>query len=110
MDETKDIHENEVSSRIIGAAIEVHRYFGPGLIEQIYEESLCREFALRGIPFERQKPVPLEYKGVTMGVPLNYFPERFDFVGVFDHLERDHLLVATFWKFAEFIEDVGDAA
>jgi GxxExxY protein len=70
MEERKDLHENEISSLIIGAAIEVHRYFGPGLVEQIYEESLCREFALRGIPFERQKPVPLQYKGVTMGVPL----------------------------------------
>jgi GxxExxY protein len=69
MDERKEIHENEVSSLIIGAAIEVHRYFGPGLVEQIYEEALCREFALRGIPFKRQQQVPLQYKGVTMGVP-----------------------------------------
>jgi GxxExxY protein len=70
VDKKRDINENEIATLIIGAAIEVHRYFGPGLVEQIYEESLCREFAIRGIPFERQKPVPLEYKGVTMGVPL----------------------------------------
>jgi GxxExxY protein len=62
--------ENEISERIIGAAIEVHKFFGPGLVEQIYEESLCHEFNLRGIRFERQKPVPIGYKGVTLGVPL----------------------------------------
>jgi len=64
------MHENEISERIIGAAIEVHRYHGPGLVEQIYEESLCHEFNLRGIRFERQRPVPIDYKGVTLGVPL----------------------------------------
>jgi len=64
------MHENEISERIIGAAIEVHKYHGPGLVEQIYEESLCHEFNLRGIRFERQKPVPIGYKGVTLGIPL----------------------------------------
>jgi GxxExxY protein len=64
------MHENEISERIIGAAIEVHRYHGPGLVEQIYEESLCHEFNLRSIRFERQKLVPISYKGVTLGVPL----------------------------------------
>ena len=64
------MHENEISERIIGAAIEVHKHFGPGLVEQIYEESLCHEFSLRGIRFERQKPVPICYKGVTFAVPL----------------------------------------
>jgi len=62
--------ENEISERIIGAAIEVHRFFGPGLVEQIYEEALCHEFSLRGIAFERQKPVPITYKTVKLGVPL----------------------------------------
>jgi GxxExxY protein len=64
------MHENEISNLIIGAAIEVHRYHGPGLVEQIYEESLCHEFSLRGIRFERQKFVPIGYKNVTLGVPL----------------------------------------
>lgn len=64
------MHENEISERIIGAAIEVHRYYGPGLVEQIYEEALSREFSLRKIRFERQKPVPIDYKGVQLGVPL----------------------------------------
>ena len=64
------MHENEISDKIIGAAIEVHKYFGPGLVEQIYEESLCYELSTRGIPFERQKPVPIFYKDVKLGVPL----------------------------------------
>ena len=64
------MHENEISERIIGAAIKVHRYHGPGLVEQIYEESLCHEFNLHVIRFERQKPVPSTYKGLKLGVPL----------------------------------------
>lgn len=64
------MHENEISEKIIGAAIEVHRYYGPGLVEQVYEEALCHEFGLRGIRFERQKQVPIFYKGVKLGVPL----------------------------------------
>jgi GxxExxY protein len=64
------MHENEVSSLIIGAAIEVHRYHGPGLVEQVYEESLCHEFSLRGIPFKRQQPVPIYYKDVRLGSDL----------------------------------------
>ena len=57
---------DEVSREIIGAAIEVHRYLGPGLLEATYEECLCREFALRGISFERQKMLALEYKGLRL--------------------------------------------
>ena len=64
------MHENEISEQIIGAAIEVHRYFGPALVEQVYEEALCHEFSLRGIRFERQKNVPIYYKGVKLGMPL----------------------------------------
>ena len=54
---------NALSSEIIGAAIEVHKHLGPGLLESTYEECLCHELELRGIPFERQKPLPIEYKG-----------------------------------------------
>jgi GxxExxY protein len=57
---------NEVSQAVIGSAIEVHRTLGPGLLESAYEECLAREFALRQIPFERQKPLPVEYKGVKL--------------------------------------------
>ena len=64
------MHENEISEKIIGAAIEVHKFYGPGLVGQVYEEALCHEFSLRGIRFERQKPVPIDYKGVKLGIPL----------------------------------------
>lgn len=57
---------NEISQGIIGAAIEVHRALGPGLLESVYEECLSRELTLRSIPFERQKPLLIEYKGVTL--------------------------------------------
>ena len=58
--------ENAFSKRIIGAAIEVHRHTGPGLLESAYEACLAYEFALRDIPCERQKPVPLTYKNVQL--------------------------------------------
>jgi GxxExxY protein len=57
---------NEITHSVIGAAIEVHRQLGPGLLESAYRECLCRELVLRGIPFEREKPLPLEYKGVHL--------------------------------------------
>jgi GxxExxY protein len=52
-----------LTERIIGAAIEVHRTLGTGLIESIYEAALCIEFELRGIPFVRQVEVDVRYKG-----------------------------------------------
>ena len=57
---------NELSSRIIGAAIEVHKHPGPGLLESSYEECLCHELTERGISFERQKGLPLCYKKVRL--------------------------------------------
>ncbi|KPJ58787.1 MAG: GxxExxY protein [Latescibacteria bacterium DG_63] len=57
---------NELTQEIIGAAIEVHRSIGPGLLESIYEECLCKELSLRHIPFERQRPLPIEYKGLKL--------------------------------------------
>lgn len=57
---------NTITERIIGAAIEVHKALGPGLMESAYEECLCRELALRGIGVERQLPLPVEYKGVRL--------------------------------------------
>ncbi|MCE9582065.1 MAG: GxxExxY protein [Planctomycetes bacterium] len=50
------------TDQIIAAAIEVHRSLGPGLLESIYEAALVTEFELRGIPFERQRPVDVIYK------------------------------------------------
>ena len=54
---------NPLSSRVIGAAIGVHKNLGPGLLESAYEESLCWELAFQKVPFERQKLLPLNYKG-----------------------------------------------
>jgi hypothetical protein len=51
---------NALSSKIIGAAIEVHKGLGPGLLESAYEECLCHELGLKDISFERQKPLDLE--------------------------------------------------
>ena len=58
--------ENDLTGTVIGAAIEVHRILGPGLLESAYEECLCRELTLRNIPFERQMPLPLKYKGTAI--------------------------------------------
>ena len=58
--------EDALSHEIIGAAIEVHRHLGPGLLESAYEECLAYEFAQCGLPFERQKPLPVQYKGVKL--------------------------------------------
>jgi len=53
---------NKLSSKIIGAAIEVHKALAPGLLESAYEECMCHELSLRGFSFERQKSLPVEYK------------------------------------------------
>ena len=57
---------NQLSGHVISAAIEVHKALGPGLLESAYEECLCHELSLIKIPFERQKEVPLTYKGVRL--------------------------------------------
>ena len=58
----------DLTGAIIGAAIEVHRALGPGLLESIYEAALCIELGERGIPFMRQFRVPATYKGRSLGV------------------------------------------
>ena len=60
------LYEKNLTEKVIGAAIEVHRRLGPGLLESAYEACLCRELELRGLSFERQKPLPLEYKGIGL--------------------------------------------
>jgi len=54
---------NQLSSKIIGAAIEVHKNLGPGLLESAYEECLCHELSIHGMSFEKQKSLPINYKG-----------------------------------------------
>jgi len=57
---------NDLTEKIIGAAIEVHRSIGPGLLESAYEECLAHEMRLQGLHFERQTPLPVLYKGVAL--------------------------------------------
>ena len=62
--DTMDI--NDITGQVIGAAIEVHKRLGPGLLESIYEECLCIELGKRNISFERQKEVNIEYRGIRL--------------------------------------------
>ena len=55
---------HELSREVIAAAIEVHRLKGPGLLEEIYEKCIMREFEIRGLAARSQVPIPLEYKGM----------------------------------------------
>jgi GxxExxY protein len=57
---------SELTHAVIGAAIEIHRNLGPGLLEAVYEECLARELTLLNIPYERQKPIPLVYKDLKL--------------------------------------------
>jgi len=59
---------NKTTEAVIGAAIEVHRHLGPGLLESAYEECLCEELLLRKIPFKRQVILPVTYKGKTLDI------------------------------------------
>ena len=64
MKPTGKLYQERLTGEIIGAAIEVHRHLGPGLLESTYSTCLRRELVLRNIGFEHQKPLPLEYKGL----------------------------------------------
>jgi GxxExxY protein len=62
-EERKDYPEIDITREIIGAAMEVHRRLGPGFLESVYEEALAVEFKLEQIQFERQKELPVIYRG-----------------------------------------------
>lgn len=65
------MNENEISKRIVTAAIEVHRTLGgPGLLESVYEEALAYELTHSGCNVKRQVPSPIQYKGITLATPL----------------------------------------
>jgi GxxExxY protein len=63
----KELRDAEITDTIIAAAIAVHRELGPGFLESIYEQALAVEFALRGVAFIRQHPVPLFYRDHQIG-------------------------------------------
>jgi len=61
---------NELTYKVIGCAIEVHKHLGPGLLESIYEKCFLKELGLRGILFKNQVWIPLEYKGLELDTEL----------------------------------------
>ncbi len=62
------MNENEIATKVLDICFDIHRKLGPGLLESVYEEILCYELAKRGIPFERQKPVPVYWDDIKMNV------------------------------------------
>lgn len=64
MDQAPEL--KEITGRIIGCAIEVHKALGPGLLESAYQQCLCHELTSQGIPFEKEKPLPVIYKGCKL--------------------------------------------
>jgi GxxExxY protein len=83
-----------LTEQVIGAAIEVHRILGPGLLESIYQRAICHELTLRGIRHTPQQPVPVCYKGVRLGDDLRIDILVEDILVVelkaIDHLEPIH--------------------
>ena len=68
---------DELSNKIIGCAIEVHKQLGPGLLENLYEEAMEHELKSRGIEYKRQKQLEIEYKGNPIGnYRLDYLIEN----------------------------------
>jgi GxxExxY protein len=63
---TQETDVNAISGAIIGACIEIHRTLGPGLLESAYQECLCYELSTLGLRFEREKPLPVQYKAVRL--------------------------------------------
>jgi len=63
----EELGNRDLTERIIGAAVRVHRELGPGFLESIYEEALAHELRLLGLQFERQKPLPIFYRGHPVG-------------------------------------------
>jgi GxxExxY protein len=61
-----NLFESDLTAKVIGCAIEVHRAFGPGLLESAYRECLFNELRLNGLSVEREKPPPIMYKGLRL--------------------------------------------
>jgi len=96
---------NSLTELIIGAAIDVHRELGPGLLEQSYEACLCFELLSRGLNVERQKPLPVRYKNqlIDYGYRIDILVEEAVVVEVkaIERFERVHLAqLISYLKFA----------
>jgi len=87
---------NDLTGKVIGAAIEVHKILGPGLLESAYEECISHELELRKITFSRQMQVPIEYKGIKLDCGYRL-----------DLLVEDKLIVEL--KACESIEKIHEA-
>lgn len=61
---------NNISGKILKAAIEVHRHLGPGLLESVYETCLCKELEFRQMNYHRQQPLPIHYKDLKLDADL----------------------------------------
>lgn len=74
----RDLRLNELTGKIIGCAIEVHKTLGPGLLESTYEQCLSQEFSLAKIPFKVQWPLPVTYKGMQLdcGYRVDIFVDK----------------------------------
>lgn len=97
---------NQITEKIIGCAIEVHKNLGPGLLESAYEECLCFELQNAGLSFERQKPVPVIYKEIKLdcGYRIDILVENtvvieLKTVDLFNPVHEAQVL--TYMKFAE---------
>jgi GxxExxY protein len=64
------MHVNEITRNIIGAGISVHRALGPGLLESAYQQCMYQELIVRGVPFEREVPIPLEYRAFGLSADI----------------------------------------
>lgn len=97
---------NEITEKIIGCAIEVHRYLGPGLLESAYEECLAYELKNYGLIVERQKPVPVVYKEIKLecGYRIDLLVENAVIIELksVDAINPIHeAQILTYMKFAE---------
>jgi GxxExxY protein len=103
-----DLKDRGVTRDIIGAAIAVHTELGPGFLESIYEQALAVEFAIRGIAFVRQKPIPLFYRDHQIGEHrLDFLVEEKIVVELkaVEHLENLHFAIVRSYLKAASLSD-----
>lgn len=102
-DREKQERLNALSHQVIGLCLEVHRELGPGLLESAYEEAIALELSNTGLAFERQKEVPLVYKGIKLncGYRLNFIIEQeliLELKSVAEILPIHHAQLLTYLK------------